>query len=247
MQERKKIYAIVQARIGSTRLPGKVLKPLCGKPMLWHLVNRLKHSKEINEIIIATTVLHEDDVIANFCLEHSINFSRGSSEDVLSRYYESAKKYNAEIIIRVTADCPVIDPAVVDRIIDAYLKEKVDYMSNSMVRTFPRGLDTEIFPFEILERTYNEATKEYEREHVTPYIYNHPEIFSLKSFLNSKDLSFHRWTVDTKEDFKLIEEIYNSLFSKKEVFLLEDILKLFEERPELFAINQNVQQKKLGE
>lgn len=245
--ENKSIKVIVQARTGSTRLPGKVLKELCGKPVLWHLWNRLCRAKKVDDIIIATTTLPEDDSIQTFCEEYDIPSYRGSSDDVLSRYYEAAKKHNAGTIIRVTADCPVIDPTVIDHLIYFYLAEKADYMSNGMVRTFPRGLDAEIFSFQILERTFNEAKLEYEREHVTPYIYNHPEMFSLKSFLNTEDLSFHRWTVDTEEDFTLIKFIYDSLYHKKEIFLLEDILNLFAENPELIKTNQHIEQKKLGE
>ncbi len=238
---------IVQARTGSTRLPGKVLMELCGKPVLWHVWNRLSHAKKVDDIIIATTTLSEDDSIQLFCEKYNIPFSRGSSNDVLSRYYEAAKKHDAKTIIRVTADCPVIDPTVIDHIIDSYRTEKVDYISNGMTRTFPRGLDAEIFSFDILERTNKEATLEYEREHVTPYIYHHPEMFSLKSFLNIEDLSFHRWTIDTEEDFELIKIIYDSLYRKKEIFLLDDILKLFTENPDLIKINQHIEQKKLGE
>jgi spore coat polysaccharide biosynthesis protein SpsF len=241
------ISVIIQARIGSTRLPGKVLKELCGKPVLWHVWNRLCRAKKVDNIIIATTILPEDDSIQSFCEEYNIPFHRGSSNDVLSRYFETAKKYDAKTIIRVTADCPVIDPVIIDHLIDSYKAENVDYMSNGMTRTFPRGLDAEIFSFNILERAHKEAGLEYEREHVTPYIYRHPKIFSLQNFLNTEDLSFHRWTVDTEEDFELIRIIYDSLYRKKEIFLLDDILKLFSERPDLIKINQHIEQKKLGE
>jgi spore coat polysaccharide biosynthesis protein SpsF len=244
---KQKVVAITQARIGSTRLPSKVMKNICGKPILWHVWNRLLHAKEIDQIVIATTTLPEDDLIQSFCKETGIAFYRGSSDDVLSRYYETAKMHNAEIIIRITSDCPLIDPHVVDQIISAFKNENIDYMSNGMVRTFPRGLDTEVFTFNSLEMCYNQAIQQYEREHVTPYIYQNPEIFSTKNFLNSEDLSYYRWTVDTPEDFKLIQEIYNSLYEQKEIFLLEDILKLFAQRPELFQINKSIEQKKLSE
>lgn len=239
--------AIIQARIGSTRLPNKVMKLLCGKPILWHVWNRLKHSKSIDEIVIATTTLPEDDLIQSFCEDNKIEFYRGSSSDVLSRYYETAKKYNAKNVVRITSDCPVIDPQVVDKIISAFEKEKIDYMSNGIVRTFPRGLDTEVFTFQALEKSFIEATKQYEREHVTPYIYQHQDLFTTKNFANDRDISYLRWTVDTPEDFKLIEKIYNSLYHQKEIFLLDDILKLFDEQPELIKINQAIEQKKLGE
>ncbi|MBA4407773.1 acylneuraminate cytidylyltransferase [bacterium] len=237
--------------MGSTRLPGKILKELSNKPMLWHIVNRLSHSKIIDEVIVATTDLPEDDEVQKFCETNNVLFYRGSSEDVLSRYYETALKFNAEIIIRITSDCPVIDPIIIDTMLEYYFQEnesgRLGYLSNVHPRTFPRGLDTEIFTFTALGKTYNEATQDYEREHVTPYIYNHPELFSIKNFANEKDYSFHRWTVDTREDFMLIDEIYKALYRKDELFLFEDIIKLFERRPDLFSINQNVKQKKLGE
>ena len=245
--EIKRTVAIIQARIGSTRLPNKIMKPIFGKPILWHVWNRLSFAKNIDKIVIATTTLKEDDAIQSFCEDNGIGFSRGSSDDVLSRYYEAAKKFEANIVIRITSDCPVIDPLVADKIIDNYKNDNVDYMSNGMIRTFPRGLDTEIFSFKVLEKAYNEAIKPYEREHVTPYIYQNPDKFSTKSFLNDEDLSHFRWTVDTPEDFKLIEEIYNALYPVKVIFLMEDILDLFKKNPDLTKINQHIEQKKLGE
>ncbi|MHB9041469.1 MAG: cytidylyltransferase domain-containing protein [Melioribacteraceae bacterium] len=245
------ITAIVQARFGSTRLPGKILKEIYHKPMLWHVVNRLSHSRLIDKIIVATTDLAEDDQVQKFCEANNFLFYRGSSEDVLSRYYNAAKSFNAKIIIRITSDCPVIDFSIIDKMLEEFISEtrvrKLDYLSNVLTRSFPRGLDTEIFTFAAIEKTYNEAKQIYEREHVTPYIYNHPDIFTLKNFSNEKDYSFHRWTVDTQEDFDLVDKIYKSLYEKNKLFLLEEILKLFEEHPALIEINQNIQQKKIGE
>jgi len=243
----KNISVIIQARMGSTRLPGKVMKTLSGKPALWHVVNRLKYSGKINQIIIATTILPEDNEIEKFCLKENILFSRGSSEDVLLRYYEAAKKFNAEIVIRITSDCPVIDPKILDKMINKFIanQNEIDYLSNSLVRTFPRGLDAEIFSFSVLEKIHFEAKQNYEREHVTPYIYQYPEIFRLKNFANEIDYSFHRWTLDTEEDYKLISEIYNNLYKENSIFYFEDVLKLFEAKPELLEINKHIEQKKL--
>ncbi len=243
----KTTSVIIQARLASTRLPGKVLKELCGKPILWHLWNRLSYAINVDNIIVATTVLPEDDSIQYFCDEYKIPFYRGSSNDVLSRYYETAKKFNAETIVRITADCPVVDPAIIDKMIETYRVNKADYLSNCITRTFPRGLDAEIFSFSVLERTHCQAALPYEREHVTPYIYHNPETFLLKDFLNTEDASNHRWTVDTEEDYELIKFIYNSLYHKKEIFLLDDILCLFRENPGLIKINQHIEQKNLGE
>ena len=245
------INAIIQARMGSTRLPGKILLELSGKPILAHVVDRLRYSKFINEVIIATTDLPEDNPTEEFCKNNDISFFRGSSNNVLSRYYEAAKKYSSDLVIRITADCPVIDPMIIDDMLGLYFEStktgKVDYLSNVHPRTFPRGLDAEIFTFTALEKAYNEANKEYEQEHVTPFFYQNPEIFSLKNFANNKDYSFHRWTVDTDEDFKLVKEIYFELYQPGEIFLFQDILNLFDRKPELFTINQDVKQKSLGE
>lgn len=247
LQNKNKVV-IVQARIGSTRLPGKIFKPLAGKPMLWHVVNRLSYSKVIDKIIIATTTLPEDDQVEKFCCENNISFYRGSSNDVLSRYYEAAKLYEADFIIRVTSDCPVIDPFIIDSMLLNFINEvHIDYLSNSIQRTFPRGLDAEIFTFSALEKTFNEAKLDYEHEHVTPYIYHNPDRFIIKNFANEVDLSFNRWTVDTIEDLKLIEEIYNSLYQKDKIFSFNEILQLIKTRPELAKINQDIKQKKLGE
>lgn len=246
-----KITAIIQARVGSTRLPGKIFRNISGKPMLQHVVDRLSFSKFINQIIIATTNLQEDDLVEDFCKRNNFSFYRGSSDDVLSRYYEAAKKFGAQIIVRITSDCPVIDPELIDSMLNDFLSanksSRLDYLSNVIKRTFPRGLDVEIFSFHALEKIYHEAIDGFELEHVTPYIYLHPEKFSLRNYNNEKDYSFHRWTVDTEEDLKLVSEIYNALYKPGAIFFFRDVLQLFERRPELFSINQNVKQKSLGE
>lgn len=246
-----KVAAIIQARLGSTRLPGKIFRQILDKPMLWHVVDRLSHSKIIDEIIVATTNLSEDDRVQEFCEMNNILFYRGNAEDVLSRYYEAAKKFKTDLVIRITSDCPVIDPLIVDNMLEYFFKENqsrnLDYLSNVLPRTFPRGLDTEIFSLDALTKAHNKAAQQFEREHVTPYIYNHPEIFTIKNFTNERDYSFHRWTVDAQEDLLLIENIYAALYNKNKLFLFEDILELFKKRPDLIRINQNVQQKKPGE
>jgi spore coat polysaccharide biosynthesis protein SpsF len=247
-----KISAIVQARMGSTRLPGKIMKIISGHPVLWHVIDRLKHSKKLNNVIIATTILKEDDVVENFCKENNILFFRGSVEDVLSRYFLTAQKFGCENIVRITSDCPVIDPEIIDNMIEEFFaangkKTNIDYLSNSLEKTFPRGLDSEIFTFKTLEKTFNEASKLYEKEHVTPYIYQHPELFKLKNYSSSKNYSDLRWTLDTEEDFQLIKEIYSNLYNRNSIFLFNDILNLMEKKPNLKNININIKQKKLGE
>jgi spore coat polysaccharide biosynthesis protein SpsF len=192
-------------------------------------------------------------VIEAYCRSNSVLFYRGHPENVLSRYFEAAKKHNIDIIVRITADCPLIDPQIVDRMVEAFFKLNVlrvfDYLSNTIQRTFPRGLDAEIFLFTTLKKAFYQASSDYEREHVTPFIYEHSKWFKTKNYVEQgqKDYSSHRWTVDTIEDFNLIEEIYKALYSQKKLFLLEDVIKLFSERPELMKINEEVQQKDLGE
>lgn len=241
----KEIVVIIQARMGSTRLPGKIMKDLCGKPVLWHIYNRLSYSKKKNKIVIATTGNKEDDIVEQFCKENNIHSYRGSESDVLLRYYESAKLYCADIIIRITSDCPLIDPQILDSMIEQFDTINVDYLSNLLMRTFPRGLDVEIFTFHALEKAHQEAKKVYEREHVTPYFYQNPGIFSLYNYQNKIDYSFHRWTLDTEDDYKLIEKIYEKLYSKGQIFFWNDVLYLFEKFPGLYEINKQVQQKDL--
>lgn len=241
----KSTVAIVQARYGSTRLKGKIFKEISGRPMLWHVINRLSFSKLIDKIVIATTLDKEDDRTEEFCRANQILFYRGSVDDVLSRYYEAAKLFNASTIIRITSDCPLIDPVIIDKMLTEFTsKEDIcDYMSNVVQRTFPRGLDTEIFSFNTLEKAFNEADTNSDREHVTPYIYSNPNMFKIKSFTGEIDYSFHRWTVDTEEDFKLIETVYNLLYKPDQLFLFEDVIKLFDSNPGLIKINQHIKQK----
>lgn len=241
----KKIVAIIQARVGSTRLPGKVLLDLKGKTVLYHVVDRVKKSKYIDEVIVATTDLGQDDKIVDECNKIGCKYFRGSESDVLSRYYLCAKENNADIVIRITSDCPLIDPLIIDEMIIKYLELDYIIMTNAGIsnetRTFPRGLDVEIFTFKSLEESYFDSRKKYQREHVTPYIYeNTKKIFY---FRNSYDLSNLRLTLDTEEDFKLIDEIYSKLYKNDCEFYLEDILKVVNANDYLKNININVIQK----
>jgi spore coat polysaccharide biosynthesis protein SpsF len=246
MNKREKTVAIVQARMGSTRFFGKVLEDIEGRPMLWQVINRLRHSRLLHDIVIATSVNHYDDRIEEFCRTGGIYYFRGSEDDVLQRYYHAARKFGADLIVRVTSDCPLIDPNVVDSVISTYLKkrENYDYASNTIKRTYPQGLDAEVFPYAILERCYQEATKGYEREHVTPYIYEHPDIFMLLNVENAQDLSHLRWTVDEESDLRFVREIYKRL-NTQNLFFMEDILRVLEKEPSLAEINKGVKQKTL--
>lgn len=237
---------IVQARLGSTRLPSKVLKDLSGKPVLYHVLERIKKTKLVDNIVIATTDLDSDEPLIEYLRENKIDYYRGSSEDVLSRYYESALQYKADIIIRITSDCPLIDPIVIDEIIKIYLENNnYDYVSNTLMRSFPRGLDVELFTFDSLKKSFLKAEQKWEREHVTPYIYTNRDLFNVYNFANKTDQSFFRWTLDTPEDYQLIKEIYDSLYNEGKIFTTEEVISLFRNRPELIDINKHIEQKKL--
>ena len=244
-----KIVAIIQARMGSTRLHGKVMKDLFGKSVLSHDIERIKQATTIDEIVIATTLSKEDDVIALQAIEDGVRVYRGSEDNVLSRYYEASIESEADVVVRITSDCPLIDPNIIDEVINFYLKNDYDLVTNAGLyienRTYPRGLDLEVFSISILKDAYKNAKKDYHLEHVTPYIYEKSKnIFFCK---NIHDESKHRWTLDTEEDFALIKAIYCNLYKGKHDFYIDDILNLFDKNPELFKLNSNVEQKKVGQ
>jgi len=243
-----KTVIIVQARMTSTRLPGKVLKEVLGKSLLEYQLERLKRVKLADDIIIATTENATDLPIVALCKKLNVNYFRGSEHDVLARYYHAAKGYEAGIVIRITADCPVIDPQIVDNIIRFYIDNRnvYDYVSTGD-DSYPRGMNTEVFSFKVLEEAFVYAVKEYEREHVTPYMYQHPEKYKVGILPYKEDESQHRWTVDTPEDFALIKKMIENLYPLKKDFDLEDCLDLVNRYPEWSQINEHVKQKKLGE
>lgn len=239
-----KVVAIVQARTGSTRLPGKVLRDLCGKPMLARVLERLRRATRVDEVLVATSTLPGDDAIADFCAEQGWRCFRGSESDVLDRYARAAHEAAADVIVRITADCPLIDPGVVDEVVAAFLNSEppVDYACNfHPARTFPRGLDAEVFSREVLDRCAREVTDPSGREHVTSWIYRHPEQFRLTGIASPDDQSAHRWTVDTPEDFALVQTIYSHFGHDR--FTWREVLAAFEAHPEWAAINQHIEQK----
>ncbi|AFM42723.1 spore coat polysaccharide biosynthesis protein F, CMP-KDO synthetase [Desulfosporosinus acidiphilus SJ4] len=244
---RMKVGIIIQARMTSTRLPGKILLPVMGKALLEYQVERLKRVKRADEIIIATTINETDQPIIDLASRLGIKIFRGSEEDVLARYFGAAKENGLEVVVRITSDCPLIDPAVVSLVIDTYLKnlDSCDYVSSCLHRTFPRGMDTEAFPFEILKETYEKAVDQPYREHVTPYIYEHDDRYRLLNVPYLMDASQYRLTVDTPEDFVLIELILKELYPGNPFFKLEDVLELMKNHPEWAEINSQVEQKKL--
>lgn len=232
------IGCIIQARIGSTRLPGKVMLNLDKKhPILYYVLEQLHSCKLVDKIIVATTNLDEDDVIENYVNILNENVFRGSSNDVLDRYYQCAKKFSVDTIVRITADNPLIDPTIVDDLIKKFTTNSYDCLTNAYVRTFPYGTEVEIFSFKSLEKAWTNATEPSEREHVTPYFYNNPQSFKIHFEKNSKNISNLRWTVDRENDFLLVKSIVSKI--KKRPILMTDIIDLFSKDPKLFEINKN--------
>jgi len=241
------VVAIIQARMGSTRLPGKVMKEILGKPVILWDLDRVSISKLIDEIVVAIPYGKENDVIVDTIKEYNdkIIITRGSEDDVLDRYYQAAVQTNADVVVRITSDCPLIDPVLIDNVIKQFFDNYCDYCSNSLTRTYPRGLDTEVFSFKALDTAWNEAKKDYEREHVTPYIIENPDKFKLLNVANNNDLSHLRWTLDTKDDFKFINAVYKRIYLKKQLFLMDDVIELLGREPELIDINKHIEQKQV--
>ena len=242
-----RIIAIIQARMGSSRLPSKIMMNLCDVPVLRHVINRVQRVTRLSEVVVATTTEMRDDAVVDFCNKEGINVFRGSEEDVLSRYYHAARAYQADVVIRITSDCPLIDVDVINHMLNLYENETSQFVTNAgpdlQKRTFPRGLDVEIFDFQLLESAFHQAKASHEREHVTPYLYAHCD--SVNYYMNPIDYSNHRWTLDTAEDFDLINRIYDALYSPQNYFGMQDILAVLKENPEWCQINAHIEQKKL--
>jgi spore coat polysaccharide biosynthesis protein SpsF len=241
-----RVVAIIQARMGSTRLPGKVLKDLGGETVLARVVNRTRRATLVDEVVVATSVLSADDAIARECEALKVACSRGDAEDVLDRYYRAAQKFAADVVVRITADCPLIDPELIDATIRARLEQKADYASNALVRNYPRGLDVEAFTSDALARVWSAAKEKYQRVHVTPYLYENPKSFKVISTAGEMDYSQHRWTLDTPEDLELIRAVYKHFGNRDSVRWVE-VLDLMEAEPALAALNSHVRQKTVRE
>jgi spore coat polysaccharide biosynthesis protein SpsF len=235
---------IVQARMGSTRLPGKVLRPIAGRAMLSYLLERLRRAKLASIIVVATTTNKSDDPIAQLCAAEGIACTRGSETDVLARYCDAARQFDLDTVVRVTADCPLIDPALIDRAIGMFLgANRTDYLSNMLTPTWPYGMAVEVVSAVALAEANLESTDASEREHVTAFVYRRPQRFKLTSLTMSPSLSHHRWTVDTPEDFQLVTRILEALYAHKADFDMTDVLSLLNEHPSWSLINAHVQQK----
>jgi len=241
------IHAIIQARTGSSRLPKKVIKKICDKTVLSHVLERIKQSRFIDDIIVATTTHSRDDVIEHEAKNNNVLIFRGSENDVLARYYYAAKENNSDIILRITSDCPLIDPNVADIIIEFYLKNEFDVVTNAgndiSNRTYPRGLDVEVFAFKKLEEAFLNAKEKYQREHVTPYIYE--KTSKVYYYCNKVDYSNYRWTLDTKEDLHLITKIYDNFYKGRHDFYFDDIIEFIKQNPQYANINSHIEQKKI--
>ena len=238
--------AIIQARMSSSRLPGKVLLDIAGKPMLARVVERTRRARTVDEVLIATTTDPADDPIEAFCHEQDYPVYRGSMFDVLDRFYQAARQARADVIVRVTADCPVIDPGVIDQTVDAFWQRGADFACNRLPppwkRTFPIGLDTEVCSFAGLERAWKEAKLTFEREHVMPYFYDLEGRFKVVVVDYEQDYGAYRWTVDTAEDLHLLREIF-ARFNGNDTFTWLDVLHLVQREPELLIINAGVHHK----
>jgi spore coat polysaccharide biosynthesis protein SpsF len=233
------ILAILQARFSSSRLPGKVLKPILGKPMLLHQIERIQRAKMIDKLVIATSVDSSDDNIEEMCIDNNIEIFRGNLNNVLDRFYQCSKFYNPSHIVRLTGDCPVTDWQVIDQAIESHLSTESDYTSNILPPTYPDGLDVEVAKFSALKEAWECATLPSELEHVMPYIRNNSR-FKKFNLEYKEDLSAHRWTVDKPEDFEFIERIYEELYLKNNKFNARDILKLLEKKPHIKDKNYHI-------
>lgn len=234
------IAAIVQARMTSTRLPGKVMKVVNGRPLISYLVERLRFCNRLDKIILSTTINKEDDSIVLFAKkEESLSIYRGLEYDVLDRYYQTAKKFKIDHIMRITSDCPLIDPQICDHIIDVYLSSGVDFVHTGA--TFAEGVDCEVLSFKTLEKAWNEASLKSEREHVTLYLHNHPEIFEKITLINETNDSKYRFTVDEPEDFEVVKAIIEALYRKGAApFKTKEIITFLDEHPDIFKLNAHI-------
>ncbi len=246
--EKPHVVAIIQARMGSTRLPGKILLDIDGISMLERVVERVGRAQTINQVVVATTLDEQDDQIAHLCERNDFQFVRGPNQDVLNRYVQAARQFGADVVVRITADCPLMDPDVIDKTVANFLEQigEVDFGSNrgagEIRRTYPIGMDVEVFSREALERAGAEAHESHQREHVTPYLYEQPGRFRTVTIDSGGDYGQLRWAVDTAEDLEFVRQIYQRL-GRSSSFGMAHILEILKREPELNQINIDVQQK----
>lgn len=236
------IVTVVQARRGSTRLPDKVLMPVLGQPLLLRMLERVRQASLAGQIVVATTTDPDDDAIEALCASHGYACFRGSPTDLLDRHFQAGRRFGADAVVKIPSDVPLIDPAVIDRVLGAYLAEPDawDFVTNLRPATYPDGNDVEVMRWSALAAAWAEAAKDYEREHTTPFIWSHPERFRVHNVPWETGLDFsmsHRWTIDYREDYDFIVAVYEALYPTRPRFGLDDILTLLEQRPEIAAIN----------
>lgn len=239
------ILTLVQARMGSSRLPGKVLLPLAGKPLLYRMVERVRRSRLCGQVVVAMATDAEDDMLEELCQQEGMDYFRGHPLDLLDRHYQAAIRYQADVVLKIPSDCPLIDPQVIDRVIQFYLDHEgqYDFVSNLHPATYPDGNDVEIMTLHALKTAYQHAGKPLEREHTTPYIWDNAGLFRVANVAweTGKDYSMtHRWTIDYPEDYRFIRAVYDGLFPSNLDFGLNDILELLEKREDIFRLNSHL-------
>jgi spore coat polysaccharide biosynthesis protein SpsF len=235
----KKI-AIVQARVGSTRLPGKIFAEISGAPLVWHVYNRLTNAKNIDKIVFAIPDTQPNDELADYLEKNKIALYRGDEDNVLARFYSAATEYKADIVIRITADDPFKDPDIIDKTVTLLLENDLDFAYNNKPPTFPEGLDVEVFTYKALRRAAQEAETDFDKEHVTQYMFKNPSKFKQLNFANNEDMSHLRWTIDQAEDLEMAREVYKELYTKISIFKIADILSLLKRKPQIARMNTNV-------
>jgi len=233
------IAAFIQARMSATRFPGKVLKPILGRPMLELEIERVQLCDTIDRVIVVTSTCLDDQKIVDLCKRLNVDLFCGNLENVLDRFYQAARKFKPEHIVRITGDCPLIDPEVVDSMVQLYLKNKCDYGTNCVPPTYPDGLDAEIFTMKALTQAHHEAVLPSHLEHISPFFEEQPERFRTVNLANSVDLSGLRWTVDEPEDFEFVKIIFETLYPAKPLFGMQDVLNLLKKKPELTLLNKH--------
>lgn len=241
-----KVVAIIQARCGSSRFPNKVFADICGKPLIEHVVDRLKFAKTLDEIVLATTTETIDDKLYDWGVHHAIIVYRGNQNDVLNRYYQAAKAVKADVIVRITADDPFKEPQLIDMTVQKLQYESADFVSNNNPPTYPEGLDVEVFTMEALEVAEGNSKSDFEREHVTQYFYHNPSNFKILNISQPTDLSYLRWTIDTEIDLAMVKKVYSELYQNDGIiFHFEDILNLLKEYPWIAEMNLGVERSEM--
>ena len=234
-----KATIMIQTRTGSSRLPNKVLAKIGDKPMIWHVINRAKKVKSVAQIALITTTSKNDMILLKIAEQNSIVGFSGKKSDVLDRHYQCAKMIRADPIIRITSDCPLVDPVLVEKILQFYRKNNYDFVSNAITPTYPDGLDVEVFSFKALQKAARHAKKKYDKEHVTTFFINNPDKFKIYNYQNNKNLSYMRWTVDRRNDLKFVRSIYHELEPDIE-FSMNKVIRVLKKNPRLLEINKGI-------